>query len=163
MLHNERCPYNWRKLARCSEEPMCCNKGTTQRKTWSKYSNLLEGLPWWLSSKEPSSSTGDAGVTGSVPGSGRCPGGEHGNPLQYFYWENLIDRGAWWATVHRVTKSQTRLKQQYTHDRLLQRTSVVWTKYCFSGKSILAWEIPWTEEPDTLQSMVSQRAGHDSN
>ena len=43
--------------------------------------------------------------TGSIPGSGRSPGGGHGNPLQYFYLENPMDRGAWWATVHRVAQS----------------------------------------------------------
>ena len=41
-----------------------------------------------------------------MPGSGRSPGGGHGNPLQYSCLENPIDRGAWWATVHCVTKSQ---------------------------------------------------------
>ena len=44
------------------------------------------------------------------PGLGRSPGGGHGNPLQYSCLENLMDRGAWRATVQRVTKSQTRLK-----------------------------------------------------
>ena len=48
-------------------------------------------------------------------GLGRCPGGGHGNPLQYSYLENLMDRGASWATVHRVAKSRTRLKQLTTH------------------------------------------------
>ena len=43
---------------------------------------------------------------GSIPGSGRSPGGVHGNPLQYSCLENPKDRGAWWATVHGVTKSQ---------------------------------------------------------
>ena len=43
---------------------------------------------------------------GSIPGSGRSPGGIHGNPLQYSFLENPKDRGAWWATVHGVTKSQ---------------------------------------------------------
>jgi len=42
-----------------------------------------------------------------IPGSGRFPGGGHGNPLQYSSLENHIDRGAWWATVHGVTKNQT--------------------------------------------------------
>ena len=37
---------------------------------------------------------------GSIPGLGRSPGGEHGNPLQYSCLENPTDRGAWWATVH---------------------------------------------------------------
>ena len=44
---------------------------------------------------------------GSIPGSGRSSGGGHGNPLQYSCPENPMDRGAWWAIVHRVTKSQT--------------------------------------------------------
>jgi len=42
-----------------------------------------------------------------IPGSGRSPGGGHGNPLQYSSLENPIDRGAQWATVHGVAKSQT--------------------------------------------------------
>ena len=46
---------------------------------------------------------------GSVPGSGRSPEERHGNPLQYPYQENPMDRRAWWATVHGVAKSQTRL------------------------------------------------------
>ena len=44
---------------------------------------------------------------GSIPGLGRFPGGGDGNPLQYSYLENSMDRRAWWATVHRVAKSQT--------------------------------------------------------
>ena len=47
----------------------------------------------------------------SILGSGRSPGGEHGNPLQYSCLENPMDKGAWWATPHRVAKSQTGLKQ----------------------------------------------------
>ena len=49
---------------------------------------------------------GDAGDTVSMPGSGRSSGGENGNLLQYSCLENPMDRGAWWATVRRVTKSQ---------------------------------------------------------
>ena len=52
---------------------------------------------------------GDARDLGSIPGWGRCPGGENGNPLQYSCLENLIDRGARWTTVHGVAKSQTLL------------------------------------------------------
>ena len=44
---------------------------------------------------------------GSIPGSGRSPGGGHGDPLQYSCLENPMDRGAWQATVRRVAKSQT--------------------------------------------------------
>ena len=48
--------------------------------------------------------TGDVGL---IPGSGKSPGGGHGNPLQYPCLENHMDRGTWWATVHRITKSWT--------------------------------------------------------
>ena len=49
---------------------------------------------------------GDEGDVRLILGSGRSPGGGHGNPLQYFHLENPMDRGAWRATVHRVTRSQ---------------------------------------------------------
>ena len=52
---------------------------------------------------------------GSIPGLGRSPGGGHGTPLQYSCLEQPMDRGAWWATVHGVTKTQTRLKRLSTH------------------------------------------------
>ena len=55
-------------------------------------------------------SLGDIRDMGSIPESGRSPGGGHGNPHQYSCLENPIDRGAWWAKVHRVAKSQTQLK-----------------------------------------------------
>ena len=54
---------------------------------------------------------------GSIPGSGRSPGVGHGNPLEYSCLENPMDRGAWWAMVHRITQSQTRLKQLSTQTR----------------------------------------------
>ena len=57
--------------------------------------------------RESTCNTGDAGHVGSVPESGRSPGGGHGNPPQYYCLENPTDRGAWWATVHGVAKSQT--------------------------------------------------------
>ena len=55
--------------------------------------------------KNPPANAGDV-VTGSVSGLARSPGGGHGNPLQYSYLENLMDRGAWWAIVHGVTVRQ---------------------------------------------------------
>ena len=58
---------------------------------------------------------GDATDPGSIPGLGRSPGGGHGNPLQYSCLENPKDRGTWWATVHRVTKSQTQPKRLSMH------------------------------------------------
>ena len=58
---------------------------------------------------EVKASACNAGDLGFNPGSGRSPGGGNGNPLQYSCLENPMDGGAWWATVHGVTKSQTRL------------------------------------------------------
>ena len=55
----------------------------------------------------PPVNAGDAGDTGSIPGSGRSPRGENGNTLQYSCLENPLDRGAWRAAVHRVAKSRT--------------------------------------------------------
>ena len=60
--------------------------------------------------KNPLANTGDLTDVDSIPGLGRFPGGGHGNPLQYSWLENPMDRGACWATVHRVAKSRTRLK-----------------------------------------------------
>ena len=73
--------------------------------------SLLFGLPQWLSGKESICKAGDTGDLGYIPGSGRSPGGEDGNPLQYSCQENPTDRGVWQATVCRVTKRQARLKQ----------------------------------------------------
>ena len=63
-------------------------------------------IPRWLGGK---SSTGDTRDVDSIPVSGRSLGGGDGNPLQYSCLENLMDRGAWRATVHGVAKSGTRL------------------------------------------------------
>ena len=65
------------------------------------------GLPRWLSGKESACNAGDTGDAGSTSGLGRSPGGGNGNLLQYSCLENPMDRGAWGATVHWVTKSQT--------------------------------------------------------
>ena len=56
----------------------------------------------------------NVGELGSIPGLGRFPGEGNGNPLQYSCLENPMDRGAWWATVHRVTKNRTQLSN-FTH------------------------------------------------
>ena len=69
---------------------------------------------------------GDIRDGGSVPGSGRSPGGGHGNPLQYSCLENLTDRGAWWAAVYGVAQSRTRLKRlSSSSSSLLRRASQV--------------------------------------
>ena len=129
---------------------------------------------------------------GSIPELGKSPGGGHSNPLQYPCLENPMDRGAWTVTIHRVTQSQTWLKQlstarpwnwqNYTPPRTslvaqtvkclptMQETrvrSLGWEyaleKEMATHSSTLVWKIPWTEEPGRLQSMGSQRVGHDWN
>ena len=64
------------------------------------------GFPGGLEVKAPACNAGDPG---SIPGSGRSPGEGNGNTLQYSWLENPMDGGAWWATVHGVAKSRTRL------------------------------------------------------
>ena len=67
------------------------------------------------SGKETACSAARHKDLGLIPGSGRSPGGGHGNPLPYSCLEDHVDRGAWWAAVHGVAKSRTRLKLLSTH------------------------------------------------
>ena len=60
----------------------------------------------------------NAGDLSLIPGSGRSPGEGNGNPLQYSYLGNPMDRGAWWATVHGVTKSWARQNDLATNHTL---------------------------------------------
>ena len=69
--------------------------------------------------KNPPDNAGDVRDWGSIPGSGRSPGGGLGNPLQYSCLDNPTDGGPWQATVHRVTENWTRLKRLRTHTRTL--------------------------------------------
>ena len=62
------------------------------------------GFPGGSVVKNPPANAGDAGDTGSTPGSGRYPGEGNGNPLQYSCLGNPMDRGTWWFTIHGVTK-----------------------------------------------------------
>ena len=59
--------------------------------------------------KNPPANAGDVREADSIPGLGRSPGVGNVNLLQYSCLENPIDRGAWWATIHRAVKSQTQL------------------------------------------------------
>ena len=83
-----------------------------------KESDMTERLnravfpPWYLLRPNSDGSDGkasvyNAGDPSSIPGLGRSPGEGNGNPLQYSSLENLMDRGAWWAMVHRVAESDT--------------------------------------------------------
>ena len=67
------------------------------------------GFPGGLVVKNLPANAGDAGDKALIPGSGRSPGEENGNPLQYSCLENSVDRGNWQTTVHGAAKSQTRL------------------------------------------------------
>ena len=80
----------------------------------------------------------------------------NGKPLQYSYLENPMDGGAWWAVVHGVAKSQTRLSDfPFTfHFHALEKEMA-------THSSVLAWRIPGTGEPGGLQSMGLHRVGHD--
>ena len=95
-------------------EKLICPFIETLTKASSQISEMLtrpSGLCRWQGGKESICNVGDrAGAMGSTPGSGRSPGGGHGNLLQYSCLENPMDRGAWWATVQGVTKSQTRVQ-----------------------------------------------------
>ena len=85
----------------------------------------------------------------------RSLGGGNGTPLQYSCLENPMDGGAWWATVHGVTKSRTQLSDfTFTfHSHALEKEMAI-------HSSILAWRIPGTGEPGGLPSMGSHRVGH---
>ena len=86
---------------------------------------------WFLASwvvlvvKNPLANAGDAKDTGLIPGSGRSPGVGHGNALQYSLLGNRMDRGAWRATVHGVSKNRTQLSRQNTHTHTLSVTLLV--------------------------------------
>ena len=84
--------------------PVVCSAGTYN---WASQVALVV--------KNPPSNAGNIKDISLIPGSGRSPEDGHGNPPQHSCLENLMDRGAWWATVHRVTKSWTWLKQLGMH------------------------------------------------
>ena len=85
-------------------------------KSWTGLSDFHftyhEGFPGGSDGKESTCNVGDLG---SIPGLGRSLGEGNGYPLQYSCLEKSVDRGAWWATVHGVTKSQTRLSDFPVH------------------------------------------------
>ena len=87
------------------------NKVITELKTFRSVSYRIEGFPGGSEVKASASNAGDPGL---IPGLGRSPGEGNGNPLQYSCLENPVDEGAWRATVHGVTKSQTQLSD-FTH------------------------------------------------
>ena len=75
--------------------------------------------------KNLTANAGDGRDVGSIPGSGRSPGGGQGNPLQYPCLENPMDREAWQATVHRMAQSQTKSLSTHAQQTQLINTSVL--------------------------------------
>ena len=96
------------------------NLGMFPGRSVPQFSCLRNGVKFLQASqvvlvvKKPPAIAGDIRDADSVLGSGRSPEEGKGTPLQYSCLENPMDRAAWWATVHGVTKSQTRLKQLST-------------------------------------------------
>ena len=86
-----------------------------------------------------------------------CASGEgNGTPLQYSCLENPMDRGAWWATVHVVARSRTRLSD-FTFSFRFHTLE----KEMATHSSVLAWRVPETAELGRLLSLGSHRVGHD--
>ena len=98
----------------------------------------------------------NAGNLSSYSSGRKIPGEGNGNPLQDSCLENPMDGGAWWAAVHGVVKSWTRLSDfPFTfHFHALEKEMA-------THSSVLAWRIPGTGEPGGLPSMGSHRVGHD--
>ena len=88
---------------------------------------------------EDKASAGNAGDPGSIPGLGRSPGEGDGNTLQYSSLKNPMERGAWRATVHGVTKSRTRLSDLHTHTHTHTHTHI--HALYFQCSSYRDWQI----------------------
>ena len=101
-----------------------------------------------LAVKNARASAGKVRDVGSIPGLGRSPGEGNGNLHQDSCLGNPMDSGAWLSTVQ-----ETRVRALGWEDPLEKEMEI--------HSSTLAWKIPWTEEPGRLQSMGSQRIGHD--
>ena len=147
----------------------------------SFFLNFMSYFGIFPGGSEGEESTRNAGDLGSIPGLGRSPGGGNGNPLQYSCLENPMERGAWRATVHGVARvghdfvttppppvielgscsgsvvknlpamqeSQEMRVQSLGQEGPLEKKMA-------THSNILAWEIPWTEEPGGLLSVGSQ-------
>ena len=107
-------------------------------------------------------SAGDRGHGGSIPGWGRCPGVGNGNPLPYSCLENSIDRGAWQAAVHAVTKSWTQLSNWAQKLRVMFYSVESFWDLSPGGSISNSPEriAPWRqgEEPGSIE-ILQQRAG----
>ena len=141
----------------CKQTFECAVEFDTRRyHFFAVYHLSFWGLPSGSVGKQSTCNAGDAGNVGLTPGSVGSSRGGHDNPLQYSCLESPMDGGAWWAAVHGVAKSWTRLSDfTFTfHFHALEKEMA-------THSSVLAWQIPGTGEPGGLPSMRSHRVGHD--
>ena len=132
--------------------------------------SLSKGFPGGSDGRESACNAGDQGL---IPGSGRPPGEGNSNPLKYSCLKNSMDRGAWRATVHGVTKSQIWLSDLITLPLfaslskekeimgivgpLMDQNLVVWSRWWVSERSKEA-NIPWVTQPaSALQGIKIER------
>ena len=171
-LHFSHLPKYWQKylniefLVSDMTSPFLC--------TWH-YSHFLKMIQAFILSenikvalmvKNLLASAGDTGDVGSIPGSGRSRGGGCGNPLQYSCLENPMDRGAWWAMVHRVAKSWTWLSAfARTHVRAAQNlvtpNALLQASQADSNGASVCFHLPLEPGVGNGSTVGSQRVGPD--
>ena len=127
------------KLGNEYNKAVCCHPAYL-----TSMQNISCEMPGWMNPK----------LESRLPG--EISGEDNGSPLQYSCLENPMGGGAWWAVVHGVAKSRTRLSDfNFTfHFHALEKEMA-------THSSVLAWRIPGTGEPGGLLSMGSHRVGHD--
>ena len=110
---------------------------------------------------EVKASACNTGDRGSILGSGRSLGEGNGNPLQYSCLENPMEGGTWWTVFLPGQSHAWRSLVGYSYSPRSRKESDTTERLHFSLPTILAWKIPWTEEPGGIQSMGSQRVRRD--
>ena len=117
------------------------------------YGYLL-GNPGGSVGKESTCNAEVSGAKGSIPGSGRSPGGGHGNPLQYPCLENPMNRGAWQATVHGIAKSDMTEVTEHAHTwlfiykRNILPVSQIWQKKTSKYYGLCCRKSSWVDPCD---------------
>ena len=110
--------------------------------------------------KNPPANVGDARDAGSIPGAGRSPGIGNGNPLQYSWLENSMDREAWWAIVHKVTKKELDTTEQLSTHTLTEDASCpVSCSWVLMNMRFLL-KSPLQHSPTALQAQVGPLHGN---
>ena len=107
------------------------------------YNGVITGFPSDSVVKNPPANAGIAGDTGSIPRSGRPPGGGNGNQFQYFCLGNPMDRGTWWAAVHGVTKELD----------MTERLSTITVQAYKNRRQLRIWSPTYLCTPENLTSL----------